>query len=77
MHSPADEQGTAALKTVEMDDALGGAAVQVRVNQGKEPAHFLTVFQGQMLIFSGGIKSSFEGNEVLMVAYLKLNFLVS
>ncbi|PSN56753.1 Villin-1 [Blattella germanica] len=47
-HSSQDEQGTAALKTVELDDQLGGAAVQVRVVQGKEPPHFLAIFNGRM-----------------------------
>ena len=27
-----------------MDDNLGGKAVQVRVTQGKEPAHFRLIF---------------------------------
>ncbi|XP_021921948.1 advillin-like isoform X2 [Zootermopsis nevadensis] len=59
--SSQDEQGTAALKTVELDDQLGGAAVQVRVVQGKEPAHFLTIFNGRMIILQGGKASSFDG----------------
>ncbi|XP_067001407.2 villin-1 [Anabrus simplex] len=62
-HSPSDEQGTAALKAVEKDDELGGAPVQVRVVQGKEPAHFLAMFKGRMLIFNGGHASAFEGEE--------------
>ncbi|XP_061189061.1 advillin-like isoform X1 [Saccostrea echinata] len=49
-----DEKGTSALKAVELDDKLGGAAVQVRVVQGKEPAHFMSMFDGKMIIFSGG-----------------------
>lgn len=60
-HSSQDEQGTAALKTVELDDELGGAAVQVRVVQGKEPAHFLNIFKGKMIILHGGKASSFDG----------------
>ena len=62
-HSSQDEQGTAALKTVEIDDRLGGAAVQVRVIQGKEPAHFLAMFQGQLIVYKGGHSSSFDGEE--------------
>lgn len=61
-HSSQDEKGTAALKTVELDDELGGVAVQVRVVQGKEPAHFLTIFSGKMIILRGGKASSFDGN---------------
>ena len=60
-HSSADEQGTAALKAVEIDDRLGGAPVQVRVVQGKEPPHFLAIFQGKLVIYQGGLSSSFDG----------------
>ncbi|KAJ9589746.1 hypothetical protein L9F63_017048 [Diploptera punctata] len=63
IHSSTDEQGTAALKTVELDDELGGAAVQVRVVQGKEPPHFLTIFDGRMIVFRGGKASAFDGEE--------------
>jgi len=61
-HSSQDEQGTAALKAVELDDRLGGAPVQVRVVQGKEPPHFLAIFQGRLTIFQGGLSSAFDGN---------------
>ncbi|XP_021371999.1 villin-1-like isoform X2 [Mizuhopecten yessoensis] len=53
-HSSDLEKGTAALKAVELDDKLGGSAVQVRVVQGKEPPHFMALFDGKMIIFSGG-----------------------
>ncbi|XP_067686683.1 advillin-like isoform X1 [Haliotis asinina] len=52
--STADERGTSALKAVEMDDAVGGAATQIRVVQNKEPPHFMAMFGGKMVIFSGG-----------------------
>ncbi|XP_076459469.1 advillin-like isoform X2 [Babylonia areolata] len=52
--STSDEKGTAALKAVEMDDKLGGAAVQVRVVQYKEPPHFMAMFGGKMIVFQGG-----------------------
>lgn len=60
-HSAQDEQGTAALKTVEKDDELGGRPVQVRVVQGKEPPHFLAMFAGRMVVYSGGVSSAFDG----------------
>ena len=50
------------MKTVELDDRLGGAAVQVRVVQGKEPTHFLAMFQGGMIVYQGGLASAFDGN---------------
>ncbi|XP_043192707.1 advillin-like [Amphibalanus amphitrite] len=62
-HSAQDEQGTAALKTVELDDSLGGRPVQVRVVQGKEPPHFLAMFGGRMVVYSGGVSSAFESAE--------------
>ena len=60
-NSSQDEQGAAALRTIELDDRLGGNPVQVRVVQGKEPNHFLAMFGGQMTVFSGGIASAFDG----------------
>jgi len=51
---------------VELDDELGGVAVQVRVVQGKEPAHLLTVFSGKMIILRGGKASSFDGNYITL-----------
>ncbi len=59
-HSSQDEQGTAALKAIELDDRLGGSPVQVRVVQGKEPPHFLAIFKGDFTIFQGGISSAFD-----------------
>ncbi|XP_064597998.1 advillin-like [Liolophura sinensis] len=54
LKSTADERGTSALKAVELDDKMGGRAVQVRVVQYKEPPHFMAIFRGRMIIFEGG-----------------------
>jgi len=62
-----DEAGAAALRTIELDDRLGGLPVQVRVVQGKEPAHFLAMFGGKMTIFQGGRSSAFDGDEAVDV----------
>lgn len=51
----------AALKTIEKDDELGGVAVQVRVVQGREPAHFLQIFKGKMITFKGK-GTDYDGN---------------
>lgn len=59
--STADEMGTAALLTKQMDEVeYGGDAVQVRITQGKEPAHFRSIFGGKLIIHSGGKGSSFR-----------------
>ena len=50
--STQDEQGAAALHAVALDDKYGGAPVQVRVVQNKEPEHFYTIFKGNMIVHS-------------------------
>lgn len=58
-----DEKGIAAVMAVDLDNKLGGRAVQIRLIQGKEPEHFLAMFGGMMVIYSGGRASSFESQE--------------
>lgn len=58
--SSTDEKGASALLAVELDDSLGGKPVQVRVVQGKEPAHFRRIFQGRLVVHSGGVRSGFR-----------------
>ncbi|KAM9308698.1 scinderin-like isoform 2-T2 [Gastrophryne carolinensis] len=45
-----DELTTSAFLTVQLDRSLGGQAVQVRVTQGKEPAHLLSLFKDKPLV---------------------------
>uniref|UniRef100_A0A3B4V509 Gelsolin n=1 Tax=Seriola dumerili TaxID=41447 RepID=A0A3B4V509_SERDU len=60
--SSQDEVGASAILAVQMDDELGGGAVQVRVVQGKEPAHLMSLFRGQpMVVYKGG--TSREGGQ--------------
>jgi len=61
---------------VKLDDSLGGSPVQVRVVQGKEPAHFRQLFKGQLVIRTGGVGSGFKnrdtGTEAVSGGYVRL-----
>ena len=53
--SSQDERGAAALHAVALDDKYGGAPVQVRVVEHKEPEHFYTIFKGKMVVHTVSI----------------------
>ena len=57
-----DEAGVAAYKTVELDDSLGGAAIQHRETEGAESQAFLSLFQpfGGVKYAEGGVESGFK-----------------
>ena len=61
--STQDEYGTAAYKTVELDDKLDGAAIQHREVQEAESELFLGYFGGKLMYLSGGAASGFKSVE--------------
>jgi hypothetical protein len=55
-----DEQGTAAYKTVELDDLLGDLPVQFREVQGHESEEFTKLFPKGIKLMKGGVDSGFN-----------------
>ncbi|GAB1598635.1 villin-1-like [Argonauta hians] len=53
IESNEDDQRLVAIRVIDLEETLGGNVMQVRVIQGKEPAHLMTIFKGKMVIFQG------------------------
>jgi len=56
----ADKRGTAAYKTVELDDHFDGQAHQHRNTQGHESKEFLALFGGTVHVMEGGTETGFH-----------------
>ncbi|XP_042272670.1 scinderin like a [Thunnus maccoyii] len=56
-----DELAASAFLTVNLDDSMGGVATQVRVTQGKEPPHLVSVFKDKPLVIHLGGTSRKSG----------------
>ncbi|XP_069799746.1 gelsolin isoform X2 [Dendropsophus ebraccatus] len=55
LDSSKDEITASAFLSAQLDEELGGGPVQVRVVQGKEPAHLLSLFGGKpLIVYKGG-----------------------
>lgn len=66
-----DEAGTAAYKTVELDEFLHGAAVQYREVQGFESSSFLSLFP-RLNILRGGASTGFNHVETTEKSLFRL-----
>ncbi|XP_051930138.1 gelsolin-like [Hippocampus zosterae] len=60
--SSKDELGASAILAVALDNSMGGVATQVRVTQGQEPPHLLSLFGGKPLVVHLGGTSRKGGN---------------
>uniref|UniRef100_A0A8C2ZKF5 Scinderin like a n=1 Tax=Cyclopterus lumpus TaxID=8103 RepID=A0A8C2ZKF5_CYCLU len=56
-----DELAASAFLTVQLDDSMGGAATQIRVTQGQEPPHLVSVFKANPLLVHLGGTSRVSG----------------
>lgn len=59
-----DEKGTAAYKTVELDDFFDGDAVQHREVEKNESEDFLLLFPNGVTYLEGGVESGFQVTQV-------------
>ena len=66
-----DEAGTAAYKTVELDELLHGAAIQHREVQGSESHSFLSLFP-RLIILRGGTSTGFHHVETAEKSLFRL-----
>uniref|UniRef100_A0A3Q4BNU7 Gelsolin-like domain-containing protein n=1 Tax=Mola mola TaxID=94237 RepID=A0A3Q4BNU7_MOLML len=61
LKSSQNERGASAVLTIKMDNSMGGVATQVRVTQGKEPPHLVSLFKEKPLVIHMGGTSQKSG----------------
>ncbi|XP_023342244.1 gelsolin isoform X2 [Eurytemora carolleeae] len=52
------EKGASAILAVQLDTSIGGGAIQSRVEMGKEPLHFISMFGGTFVTLQGGVEKN-------------------
>lgn len=58
--SSKEEKEGAANFAKKLNEEVGGKAIQVRIAHGYETRHFLKIFRGKVIIFSGGHVAGFK-----------------
>ncbi|CAF0715415.1 unnamed protein product [Brachionus calyciflorus] len=75
--SSLEDQGTASLKTIELDNKLfNGQALQVRVVESKEPVHFMSIFDGHIAIYMDGRVHSYSNSSSNESSNLPENYML-
>ncbi|KAL0232698.1 hypothetical protein GEMRC1_011445 [Eukaryota sp. GEM-RC1] len=70
-NSSRDETTASAFLAVSLDDERSGTATQVRVCQNKEPAHFINIWDGKMIVRLGDWDTPEEEREPVALYHVR------